>query len=85
MEGDDAKRAKKIPDAVWNDHRQEIERVYQTKELQGEDGVIAWMYKNHGFKARYTASTCPQEPALISIPGNPNTNTNSRSGAFGNT
>jgi hypothetical protein len=46
-------RARKIPGHVWNSHRSTIEGLRQTKELEGEDGIIMWMIKYREFKARY--------------------------------
>ncbi|KAH7372020.1 hypothetical protein BKA66DRAFT_611164 [Pyrenochaeta sp. MPI-SDFR-AT-0127] len=44
-------RARKIPQNVWDFYRPKIEELYQTKQLQGEDSVIAWMNQIHNFKA----------------------------------
>lgn len=45
-------RARKIPEALWTLHRDEIIALYRTRELRGQDGVMDIMMRKHGFKAK---------------------------------
>jgi hypothetical protein len=52
MDSAKTSRAKKIPDVIWESHRQTIEGLHRETELGGKDGIIAWMLEHHGFIAR---------------------------------
>jgi hypothetical protein len=45
-------RARKKADAVWVHHRGIIEALYHTKRLEGDDGVMDLMKRDHNFEAR---------------------------------
>jgi hypothetical protein len=51
-------RTSRLPEALWDYHRQEIERLYvkEKNRLEGEDGVMERMKKHHGFQARSVSS-----------------------------
>jgi hypothetical protein len=46
-------RAQKKSEAAWKLNRTTIEELYHTNHLEGEDGLIQLMERDHDFKARY--------------------------------
>jgi hypothetical protein len=50
---DKSTRAQKKTAAAWDLHRHTIVDLYHTKQLEGEDGVMELMKKNHEFSATY--------------------------------
>jgi hypothetical protein len=52
----EATRAWKKTATVWDLHRSTVEELYHTKQLEGDDGVIETMRRDHGFRARYVIS-----------------------------
>ena len=49
-----SKRAIKIPENIWNKHRDTIEVLYlgERRPLEGKNGVLDIMDRLHGFNAR---------------------------------
>jgi hypothetical protein len=52
MNNIEATRARKKADAVWDHHRDKIEALYHTQQLEGDDGVMDLMKRDHNFEAR---------------------------------
>lgn len=47
-------RRSRIPDEKWEEYKDTIKRLFyeEKKTLEGEDGVISTMARDHGFSAR---------------------------------
>jgi hypothetical protein len=56
MENVEPTRARKKTDKAWDLHHGTIEQLYQTKQLEGDDGVMELMKRDHNFRARYVVS-----------------------------
>jgi hypothetical protein len=52
MDNIEATRARKKTNAEWESHRTTIQETYRTKQLEGDDGLIDFMRRQHNFKAR---------------------------------
>lgn len=53
-----SERADRIPDAVWEGHREEIKRLYIDQGIRLED-LVKQMEEEHGFKARQVLLLVP--------------------------
>ncbi|OAL46366.1 hypothetical protein IQ07DRAFT_590526 [Pyrenochaeta sp. DS3sAY3a] len=51
MNASEPSRARKISAEIWESHQDIIQELRQTKKLEGEDGIIAFMIQKHEFKA----------------------------------
>jgi hypothetical protein len=56
MENVEPTRARKKADKAWDLHRGTIEALYHTNPLEGENGVMELMKRDHKFRARYADS-----------------------------
>jgi hypothetical protein len=56
MDNVEPTRARKKADKAWDLHRGTIEQLYQTNQLEGDDGVMELMKRDHNFRARYAGS-----------------------------
>jgi hypothetical protein len=52
MDNTEATRARKKTNAEWESHRPTIQDIYRMKQLEGDDGVMDFMRRQHNFKAR---------------------------------
>jgi hypothetical protein len=82
MDNIEATRARKKLGSVWDLHRPIIEELYQTKQLEGYDGVMELMKRDHNFSARYEVFPLPLITILNMIQAKHNMSTSSRIGAF---
>jgi hypothetical protein len=56
MDNTEVARARKKVGSAWDLNRGTIEQLYQTKQLEGDDGVMELMKRDHNFRARYAVS-----------------------------
>jgi hypothetical protein len=51
----DKKRRARIPEDEWGEHKETIRELFltQKKTLEGDDGLVSIMEREHSFSARY--------------------------------
>jgi hypothetical protein len=62
MDNTEVARARKKVGSAWDIHRGTIETLYHTKQLEGDDGVMELMKRDHNFVARYVVTTLRFSP-----------------------